>query len=1013
MFTSKSIASFFAVLAALFVISSALQAQEASEEWLPRPIIAPTDSGAYRAINQLPASIRSSMPFAREFYEFALHAGASGVVDNAAYIQDFEQAQRDMFHRQYGSQKASVPQSIGGTWTNLGLDGSNSVPSAGITTVILFDPQHPNVMYAGGSGGVWKSLDTGATWVSLTDNLLPNLSVATIAIDPDSSNVMYVGTGYCYSSVPAYNGQGLYKSSDGGATFQLLNTPNGSSSFVKVLVDPTRNNIILASCFGPNGRGLYRSTNSGQTWNSVFSQGIAWDLLATPGANNTSVLYMIAGGDDGSIGGGISGGGVYKSMDDGATWTKVTTASNFLAANSIGRSALASPANAPNKIFALMSDPGGSQVHLYESSDAGTSWDSISAPSDLFMVNSVHWQGWYDLYLGVAPNADQNDALHDTIYLGGVLAYVKSGTSGWNEYSSYSYSSGGNGYPHVDHHSFAINPVNSRIIYDGDDGGLWVNYQAGSNDASIGGGWILHSQGMITNRFYHIGFDLYNPSVTWAGAQDQGLWKLTKGTDPITFPNDNLGDAMQPLVSPQNSGHVFGEGPQGVIQATSSLINQNWSTVAPVGGWSDAVGWDAPFKMSPVSRGTLPSSNIMYVGRQHLWQSTSGGSGWTELTQAAFGMTPDGGLSYCSAIGLPNWNANRIYAAGGGSSLKMSTNFGVTWQTLKSPGYVSSIATTWHDTNFVLVSLIGSKSKVLMSDNSGQSWTDVSGITGSSLPGAELNTQCNVMSVAVDSLYPLTRWYAGTDFGVFSTNDAGQHWTFMGPGLFPIRDLELMRDSLTMRVATYGRGIWECQINPVDAVELTSLTATKGPGGAELSWYVDNEPAGAHFFVERSIDGNSFQNVGSLSGQGAASARHNYAFTDPMSVPGTYLYQIHQVNADGSELYSNHVELHYGTDGLYLSQPYPNPFVLGANAANGISLDFELPARDFVAATIYTIDGTPVRSLLQNSLDGGSHTLHWDARDDQGNLVAPGAYICSIKTPRSGTVTEKIMVLRQ
>ena len=1007
--------SSFATLSILFALlrpGGLAQAQEVGSELLSAPIVAPSDSGAYRAINQLPASIRRSMPFAREFAEFARHAGSSGTVDNAAYQREFEVARGDMLRSSERAMKGTSPLNIlGGSWLNIGLTGSDTVPSAGITTAIVFDPQNPAIMYAGSSGGVWKSVDTGANWFPLTDNLLPNLTVATIAVDPVNTDTLYVGTGNCNAGVPPYNGTGLYRSTDDGKSFQQLNIPN-QVSFVKVLVDPAEHNVVLAASFPtmpgyPSSNSVYRSTDAGNTWKAVFTQGMTWDLLAT----SDGTLYL------------SSSAGIYKSTNHGATWSNTTSTSGY--PSNLGRSALASPTDAPNKVFVLATDGGGSLVHLFETTNAGSTWDSLKIESPIYALfnPSVNAQGWYDLVLAVTPHSVTND----TLYIEGVKAFkfvgtdaqMQDGTAGMNEYSYYSaHSGGGSGYPHVDHHSFAFNPVNSNIVYDGDDGGLWVNYAAGSNDVSHGGGWQLHSHNMITNRFYHIGLDTHNPAVTYGGAQDQGLWKIVPGSDPESFPDDHLGDALQPLVSSQNSNLVFAEGPQALIYKGGGT---SWTQTADSAqGVNDAKpNWEAPFKMSPVPQLRPPVSSaasILYVGRQFVWQTSDGGSHWKKLP-VSFGTTNDG-MAYCSAIGLPAWNVDVIYAAGGGNKFALSTNFGVSWtpQTYPDPsgGVVTSINTASTDTNFVLVSLWGTKNKVMMSENRGKTWTDVSGLPGYNIPGSDTNKACNVMSIAVDSLNPLTTWYAGTDFGLFVTDDAGQHWWFAGPGLFPCRDVQVAPNRVTLRVATFGRGIWENTL-PM-GVESTSLSATKVPDGTELSWYVDGEPAGATFYVERSVDGDAFANIGTVAGFGASSERHEYSFADNTKAPGTYLYQIHEVDANGAQRYSNHVELHYGTDGVYFSQPYPNPFML--NSSNGassqaITLNFELPARDNVLVRIYSIDGTLVRTLLDHPLDGGPHTLAWNARDASGDAVAPGAYLCSIQTTHSGTVVNKIMIVRQ
>ncbi len=605
-------------------------------------------------------------------------------------------------------------------------------------------------------------------------------------------------------------------------------------------------------------------------------------------------------------------------------------------------------------------------------------------------------------------------------YVYGTDAELQQGSVSWIAFSSYPASSGGNGTTHVDHHSFAISPTNSSTVYDGDDGGLWVNYSAGSSDLGVGAGWLLHSTNMITNRIYHVTWES-NHLITWAGAQDQGLWKLDSGQAPVQ--EGPFGDAMGAIATTENANHVYGEGPLGSMYQNNNISNGTWNPTADTAqGVTDAVAWDAPIRMAPTSLplstgGNISGSNILYIGRQHLWQTTNGGTTWQKpggSSAPSYGLTGDQ-VSYISAIGLPSWNDSLIYVAGGGSKFEMSTNFGTSWTARTNPGTVTAIVTSSKNPGFVLVSLEGSNTKVMMSTDSGSKWTDVSGISGANVPGADTNTSCNVMCVAVDSTNPLTTWYAATDFGIYQTTDAGQHWSWMGPGLFPCRDVQIASNLTTMRVATYGRGIWEVQlpITPPDAVESNSLSATRSSAGTMLAWSVQNEPQGAMFFVERSVDGNGFARIDSVRGMGASEGTQNYSCTDNSTIPGTYLYRIHEIDQSGAVEYSNQVELHYGTNGLYLYQPYPNPFVLGGNSTSAVTLNFELPVSDNVELRIYDVKGTLIRTLLNRPMSGGPQTANWDARDDQGNPVAPGAYFYSIQTANSGMASGKIMVVRE
>jgi photosystem II stability/assembly factor-like uncharacterized protein len=974
--------------------------EHSDAETLSQPITAVSDSGVYKHINEIPESIRRSRPFARDFHEMARRAGSSGVIDQAGYLQAFQQAQQNLLRSsENAALKSSHSTSLSGIWTNIETSNSDTVKIAGCTSAIVFDPKHPNIMYAGGSGGgVWKSLDTGATWAPLTDNILPNSAIASIAVDPVNTNILYVGTGYCYSANVSYNGSGLYKSSDGGGTWQKLTVPGNAQSYVKILVHPTKDNIVFASSFD-GAHSLYRSTDGGSTWTSVLSQGVVWDLVAAPAPNGATTFYAIDGSNT-SSGIGTSTAGVYKSIDDGATWSRVTTSSNFPSSSNTGRAAIASPLMAPNKIFALMSDRVGDSVWLYRSTDSGANWTQLDVPQSLFQPNiSNAGQGWYDLYLAVTPNSIQ----FDTLYIGGVEAYVNYGHGGgWLNFSGYSQNLPHSS-PHVDHHSFAINPVNSNIVYDGDDGGVYRNTNAGEGDI-----WQYWSTGMITNRFYHIGIWHSSSNVTWAGAQDQGTWQFVK--DSIAKVPGPGGDGMQPIVSTGNANGttVFAEDIDGQVFETLNG-GGSWRTITNSSVLTDEAGWNSPFKMSPINHGTTSAYQILYLGRQYLWQSTNGGNSWTRLN-VSFSQSSD--LDYTTAIGLTTFNSNLIYAAGYNNQFKTSKDFGATWtpnHTLPG-GKVTSIATSWRDTNLVVISLDGNATKVMMSDNQALTWTNVSGTTGAMLPN------CNIESVALDSLAPLTTWYAGTDFGMYFTTDAGQHWyaSAGGLGLFPCRDVQICPNKTTIRVATFGRGIWEAllPLAPTNGVEWTSLSAQKTTNGTALSWFTQGEPSGATFYVERSFDGNAFESIGSIPGEGASQYRHDYSYTDPAALPGTYLYHIHEVNTDGTEIQTNNVELHYGLDQLLSYQSYPNPFVV--NGSTAAAIQYELPGRDEVTIRIFNITGAPIRTLFASHYrEGGIQTEQWDGRDDAGVLVPAGAYLYSIQTNQYGTMTNKMVVVRE
>ncbi len=288
----------------LWIGSSRAQNGESEKgETLSKPVVAPSDSGMYEGINQLPESIRRSAPFARALEEMIRRAGTSGTYDVEARVKAFEQSQQDLISSASATAEKSVnplsgPPDAGihplaTAWTNIGLTGpaSDNVFTAGCTTTIAFDPTNPNVMYVGGtSGGVWKSTNAGANWASLTDTWIPNQSIASIAVDPKNHNTLYVGTGNGFASIDELIGTGMYKSENGGGTWARIGSSTLSGTIVKVLVDPVKSNVVFALSY-TTSRGIYRSTDSGVTWTKVYTaQEPVWDIEAGTVVGGTRIF---------------------------------------------------------------------------------------------------------------------------------------------------------------------------------------------------------------------------------------------------------------------------------------------------------------------------------------------------------------------------------------------------------------------------------------------------------------------------------------------------------------------------------------------------------------------------------------------------------------------------------------------------------------------------------------------------------------------------------------------------
>ena len=1015
----------------LWMDSSRAQNGESEKgETLTQPVVAPSDSGMYQGINQLPESVRRSAPFARALNQMVRRAGTSGTFDGEARVKAFEQSQQDMVtsasapamklgNPARGSPGAGV-HPLSTAWTKIGLTGpaSDNVFTAGCTTTIAFDPTNPSVMYAGGtSGGVWKSTNSGANWAPLTDTWIPNQSVASIAVDPKNHNTIYVGTGNGYAGIDELIGTGLYKSEDGGGTWTRIGSKTLTGTIIKVLVDPVKSNVIFASSY-TNNRGIYRSIDSGSTWTEVYvAQQPVWDIESGTVVGGIPDLYFAEGNNPG---GSSAECGVYRSGTDGVSWVK--SIGNIPAGDSIGRCSISISAAHPERVFVLMANPNGDIINetrsLFRSSDNGGTWTAISIPSTLFIAQNPAPQGWYDCSVAVSPHSS---SAGDTIFIGGIEAYYNySDSKGWIDYSDGDGNSWSWQASHVDHHTFAFNPKSSKIVYDGCDGGLYWSQNTGYADyQNFTTSWQYRSNEMVSNRIYHIGLDLLDSKTTFVGLQDQGTWEVTNGTNSV---NVFSGDGMQPLsYSGNTTTPYYVELPGGDIydNVGNSLSGQ----------FTDGAYWDAPFKMAIVPYNGVAAYHVLYTGRQHLWLSSDDGQNWVS-NSATFD-------DYIHSIGLSHSSSNLIYVGATGQ-ISVTTNGGTTWamKTSGMPGaMVTSIVTTNKNTNFALASFYTSTGhRVMRTMDQGSTWQDASGTTGSTLP------LVGVSCVALDSTSPLSIWYAATDNGIYYTMDTGAHWSVAGGGigLAACTDVEVQANKTTIRVATFGRGIWESNTGTLP-IELASFTYQKqqtgSPIGTILNWITDSEEGSSYFEIDRSIGGASFEEVAQVPTKapgGISNSQLTYNFFDTTHAPGEYIYELKEIDLDGSVHASNLVELNWGATALIVSQNYPNPFLVGTPStttnsnnlfgnpvpANTISpwpvtrFHYELPNADVVTLKIYNSTGELIRTLLdQVSQQPGDPDAFWDGRKIDGSFAPSGTYFYVIETQNSGTVVNKMILL--
>jgi photosystem II stability/assembly factor-like uncharacterized protein len=286
-------------------------------------------------------------------------------------------------------------------WTAIGPQpGSSSNPlssggDSGRATSAAVDPSNANTVYLGtAGGGVWKTVDAGAHWTPLTDTQA-SLAVGAIAIDPSNASIVYVGTGESNYSIDSYYGAGLLKSTDGGTTWTRITGPfvpaSGSgTSFGSITVSPANGSLLLAGTY----TGVYRSTDAGSTWTLVLANGAGYSVLFDPTSPTTAYAGL------GTVFGAPAN-GVYKSTDSGATWTRLTgTGANVLPTQNLGRIRVVMDPSNSSTLYASIAPPAGSTAAIpgvFKSLDGGNNWSKLTTPPDCC--------DWYSDVFAVVPGS--------------------------------------------------------------------------------------------------------------------------------------------------------------------------------------------------------------------------------------------------------------------------------------------------------------------------------------------------------------------------------------------------------------------------------------------------------------------------------------------------------------------------------------------------------------------------------------------------------------------------------
>lgn len=545
------------------------------------------------------------------------------------------------------------------------------------------------------------------------------------------------------------NSLGIIKSTNAGASW--VATGAGPSGTVrKILIHPTSNNIVFAAA----SNGIWRSTNGGNSWTQVHS-GSKEDIEFKP--DDVNIMYA-------------SGNDVYRSIDNGITWNPVGVAQGI---TNSGRTLVSVSAANPNIVYAVQAS-GSLFGRMYRSTDAGQNFVTTVVGNPASGTNYFGYetngtgtsgQATYDMGMDVSPvNADD-------VYIAGIICWRS--TNGGTSFTALTAWSLPNsvGYNHADVHGlYWIN----NTIYSVSDGGVYKSSDNGDN-------WTDLSNGLGIRQFYRFANSQTNANVITGGAQDNGsAARQASGTWV-----DWLGaDGMEGLVSPTDHLKLWGTSQNGALYRSINGGNSYSGLGQPSPGQ-----WVTPLWIHPTNE------TILYGGWTGVYKSTNSGSSWTNISSGVITTT-------LADIAVAPSDPNYIYASNG-STLYVTTNDGANWVTRTVPATINDICVDPLTPNKIWIACNSTTNRVMVSTDAGATFTNVS----SNLPAIVAR------AVTVDDNTPRTI-YVGMNIGVYYKLEPDANWTNYSDNLpmVAINELEIQKASGKIRVATYGRSVWESPV---------------------------------------------------------------------------------------------------------------------------------------------------------------------------------------------------------
>jgi len=722
-------------------------------------------------------------------------------------------------------------------WRNVGPD-----LISGRVTEVAGIPGNKNIIYASfATGGFWKTTDAGESWMPLTDKL-GTLSIGAFALAPSNPDIIYLGTGEANIFRASLPGMGAYKSTDGGKTWSSIGLTN-TGTIARILVHPTDPNTVFVAAGGNewsynNDRGVFKTTDGGKTWNKILGSDEktgAVDMVMDP--TNPDLIIVSTWNrirrrwsdpvpEDGDY--------LYKTTDGGKNWRKLTA--GLPETKFTGRIGLSFSKSNPNVVYSYVDnhtskrdpklgelDPYGRPiqvipfgVQVYRSEDKGDTWRKVSTEDDK-LERFAGTYGWVFGQIRVDPN-DEN-----VVYIMGVpLAKSTDGGKTFNVMRATDKESDAQ---HGDNHALWIDPTNSQYIINGNDGGVVLSYNGGAK-------WKNFFRKIPTTQFYNITYDMKRPYNIIGSVQDEGSFmgsiKNTFGKKPegfMAWDDAPGGEGTIIAMDPKDSDIMYASTFYGrLTKSDLRMPKTEWGKkphpdsirtrdIYPKKANDEEVHrgeWLAYTMISPHDNKTI------YHGFQYLFESNDGGNTWKRISddltyndKTRMGRTPYAiNHQAITAIDESPLKKGLLYAG---------TDDGRVWRRnadgkfesimygIPQNAHVSRLVASAFKEGRVYLTLSNrreddDKPYIYVSEDKGTTWKSIA----SNLPASPVNV------IREDNKNPNTL-YCGTDMGIYVSTDRGISWRSLQnnlPSTVSVNDLFIHPRDRNLVIATYGRGVY-------------------------------------------------------------------------------------------------------------------------------------------------------------------------------------------------------------